>query len=329
MIQSLSVIIPTYQRSFCIDRLLQHLDKQEYPSDLWDIFIVNDGSNDPEYDRVLSQPFHVRIESLHQNHQGAAAARNLGACRSQADILLFLDDDIIVEPHFIRAIIDEHNHYERAIIMGFFQPFLSGQDPPFRIANSLFTRLRTGSELVFQVPYTDCTSHNLSIKRRHFLELNMFQDPTNGCGWPNWDDIDLAYRAHQEGFLFIRTTKAVGSHIDYACEDFNTFCQRNYRAGKSAVYLFEKYPDLEQQLPMFHDKTTSKIFQDPFFLYLRKVFRRVTARKPVIAVMEKAISLLEKKSPNSVVLHQLYRWTNSSYIYNGYRQGLKEKSLGI
>ena len=40
--------------------------------------------------------------------------------------------------------------------------------------------------------------------------------------------------------------------------------------------------------------------------------------------MERLVHLLERVAPRPALLRPLYRWTISSYIYRGYRQGLRK-----
>ena len=320
---SLSVIIPTYNRSASLSRLLDCLDQQTYPVKGWEVIVVEDGSTDSGYSSVYERNYRFSIIHLQQNHQGAVLARNAGAQCSHAEILVFLDDDVIVAPGYLEGLAREHCMNDRALVMGLFQPSLGDQAGPFKKAV-----LRSGVTQDYQdqknkIDFIHCVSHNISMKRRHFLEIGMFQDPTHQKGWPNWDDIDLAYRADRQGFIFIQAFEARGSHMDHVLDDFTAHCDRIYRAGVNANWLFCKYPELKEILPMFKDKTPIHLGKDPFALILRKILRLVLAWKPFLLLMEIITHELEKKDPDSPFLLPLYRWINSSYIFRGYRFGLK------
>jgi glycosyltransferase involved in cell wall biosynthesis len=318
---SLSVIVPTYNRPQALARLLDCLAAQTYPPRLWNVIVVDDGSTDPGYAEVYRQPRPFELLTLRQQNQGAAAARNAGADCSQADILVFLDDDVVVEPGYLAGLVQEHNAVERAVVMGFFRPAALGRPGAFKTAvlRSGVTQDQYSAER--RVDFTHVASHNLSLKRQHFYEIGMFQDPTQGRGWPNWDDIDLAYRAHRQGFEFIQAHAARGAHIDHVLDDFQAHCQRIYRAGANAHWLFARYPELQEMLPMFRDKTPIRLGKDPLRLALRKLLRRALAWGPALALMQAARRILERAAPESRLLPPLYRWINSTYIYRGYRQG--------
>ena len=321
---TLSIIIPTYNRSASLARLLARLNQQSYPVDYWEVVVVDDGSNDPGYPEVLNNVFKYPLIHFIQDHQGAVAARNLGALHSQADILVFLDDDVIVEPGYLEGLVQAHTLHSKVIVMGVFRPYLTPQAGPF--LNAVFRSGVTQIEYLSEqnVDFYQCVSHNLSIKRDHFFEIGMFQDPTERRGWPNWDDIDLAYRAYKEGFLFLQVLDAEGSHIDHVLNDFQLHCKRIYEAGRSAYWLFKKYPELRYQLPMFRDKNPINLSNDSPMLVLRKITRAFLAWTPVLNAMEIFRKWLEQNTPNSLFLLHVYRLINSSYIFRGYRVGLSE-----
>lgn len=313
-----SIIIPTYNRPTVLRRLLRTLDLQDYPAGQWEVLVVDDGSPGPETQAACQEPYRFSLRFLQQKHGGAANARNLGAEQSRGAILIFLDDDIVVDPGFITALAAEHARYDRAVLMGAFVPPPNGHSTPFHTAAVIYGIAQDTLPEPGDVEFIHVVSHNLSIKRAHFFEIGCFQDPTDGKQWPNWDDIDIAYRAYQAGFVFRRVAGAGGSHIDYALDDFQAHCKRMNRAGRSAIALFAKFPELVHLLPMFHDKTPIRP-GDPPRLVVKKILRAVTAWEPALALMETLKRLLERKRPNSPVLRQLYRWITSSYIYNGYR----------
>lgn len=323
-ILSISVIIPTYNRASPLRRLLEALAQQTYPSEKWEVIVVDDGSTDSTSEEVAARKYPFRLRCFGQSNLGAVAARNLGARQSSADVLVFLDDDVVVEPRYIACLANEHERYDRAVIMGTFKPYITAQNPPFRAicANNELADVGLGDWGT--ASFTECVSHNLSIRLEHFLAIGMFQDPSHGQ-WPNWDDIDLAYRAYQAGFSFRRLPEAVGCHIDYALDDLSTNCQRTYRAGKSAVSLFHKYPGLQRHLPMFRDKTPISVRDDSPRLVARKLLRGFLGWAPVLWCMERLTHIIvERIAPRPALLRPLYRWITSSYIYRGYRQGLRE-----
>jgi hypothetical protein len=150
----------------------------------------------------------------------------------------------------------------------------------------------------------------------------MLQDPTGG--WPNWDDVDFGYRSHLAGFQLVRVADAVGEHWDYSLSSLEGATRRWFRASKSAVRLFQRYPDLRKSIPMFTDMTPIDWQHDPPRLIIRKWLRRLFSSGLVTAIMERIAGIIEKAYPSPEILRPLYRWIEGAYKYQGYRQGLRE-----
>lgn len=101
-----SVIIPVFNSGTFLDRCLQSVfATANRPVH---VVVVDDGSTDGAIDRLEHQleanGSPVQIIRTWGN-QGAAAARNLGALQTDADILVLLDSDTEVSPGWLQAII--------------------------------------------------------------------------------------------------------------------------------------------------------------------------------------------------------------------------------
>jgi glycosyltransferase involved in cell wall biosynthesis len=317
-----SVVIPTYNRKDSLSETLASLSQQTWPANRFEVIIVDDGSTDGTAD-VIREPLSFAVQYHYQSNQGGVTARNLGAQHSNGNLLIFLDDDIIVEPEFISSLVQEHETYDRVIAMGTFRPSLTSQDTPFR---ALYARLAsTGNDDMTDgfVSFTECVSNNLSIERDAFFALGMWQNiVTGGGGW--WADVDFGYRAHLQGFCFRRSPTAICYHNDYAINDLATACRRLEAVAQYAVALFRKHPHLEPHIPMFQDKGYISWRKDPPRLICRKLARQIASTRPALWGMEQIVSVLEQLYPSPILLHSLYRWIIGGYIFRGYRQGLRE-----
>ncbi|PID71661.1 MAG: glycosyl transferase family A [Desulfobulbus propionicus] len=89
----ISVIIPTYNRAFCIERAVQSVLEQSTPPG--EILIVDDGSTDNTKAIItrLQNSSAIPVVYFHQPNQGAASARNKGIVKSHFDMVAFLDSD--------------------------------------------------------------------------------------------------------------------------------------------------------------------------------------------------------------------------------------------
>ena len=87
--KSVSVIIPSYNRSHLLPRCLDSVIAQDYsPSE---IIVVDDGSTDST--RSLLRDSYPGIKVITQANKGVSAARNAGIRAASGDWLAFLDSD--------------------------------------------------------------------------------------------------------------------------------------------------------------------------------------------------------------------------------------------
>ncbi|MFX5233418.1 glycosyltransferase family A protein, partial [Acinetobacter baumannii] len=73
-----------------------------------------------------------------QERSGVGATRNKGFRASRASIVLFLDDDILVERDTLNKIVESHRGNQRAVVFGSY-PFVShSSEALHRFASRLF-----------------------------------------------------------------------------------------------------------------------------------------------------------------------------------------------
>jgi glycosyltransferase involved in cell wall biosynthesis len=91
---SVSVIIPTYNRGYCVCRAIDSVLKQTYRD--YEIVIVDDGSVDDTRERVAQYGDAVRY--LRKPNGGAGSARNEGLRHARGRYVAWLDSDDVWSP---------------------------------------------------------------------------------------------------------------------------------------------------------------------------------------------------------------------------------------
>jgi glycosyltransferase involved in cell wall biosynthesis len=317
---TVSVIIPTYNRKGSLRETLSSLARQTYPSDRFEVIVVDDGSTDGT-EEIEAETFPFTLRYFWQTNQGDAAARNVGAQQSGADILVFLDDDILVEAGYLTHLIQAHDIGQNKIVIGTWNLW-PAETTPFS------QRLYASPELdhthtVTELPFRDVSSNNMSLRREAYFKIGMMQ----GLDFPGssmWCDLDFNYRAYRQGFEFRRSTQAICWHRDHTVRSLDVYQKRVRTAAYRAVVLFQRYPELLAHVPMFYDKTPITWGQDPLNLIGRKLARSLASTRPALWSMEQIVKALEKRYPTSKLLLSLYRYILGGYIYQGYREGLCE-----
>jgi glycosyltransferase involved in cell wall biosynthesis len=317
---TVSVIIPTYNRQEFLRRTLVSLAQQEWPAAPFEVIVVDDGSSD-DTAAVAAEPFPFRVRYIRQANQGDAGARNTGARQSRADVLVFLDDDVVVSPHYLYHLAHAHHSQPKAIVVGTEHLWLESSDPPVHAAPSP----AAGSDQpdTVPMPFADVCSNNMSLPREAYFAIGMMHH-LGFSGSSIWCDVDFTYRAYRQGYDFRRSTRAVCWHRDHIFENLEKHTRRRREAAYRAVVLFQKYPELISFVPMFEDKTPIAWGRDRPGLIARKIARPVTSSRPFLWTLAQLVTSLERVKISGGLHRMLVRWLIGGHVYQGYRAGLRE-----
>ncbi|MBU8589370.1 glycosyltransferase [Priestia megaterium] len=102
-----SIIMPTYNKYNQISLSLYGLSKQTFSDSDYEVILVDDASSDKTRDilKEIDVPFKFKYIRMKKN-KGRSFVRNIGIKHSEGDVLIFLDGEMLVTPHFIQ------NHYK-------------------------------------------------------------------------------------------------------------------------------------------------------------------------------------------------------------------------
>jgi GT2 family glycosyltransferase len=244
-----SVIIPTYNRLDRLKRVLEAFERQAYPLDKFEIIIVSDGSSDgtDAFLRSLATPLHLR--ALTQPNQGVAAARNNGLKQATADLILFLDDDVVPSPQLIAEHVRMHTaHPEDVIVLG---PMLTPDD----FSMSAWVRWEQAMLVKqyqamlsgeYQPTARQFYTGNTSLARTYLIEEGGFDEHFRRA-----EDVELAYRLAQRGLRFLFNPNAIGYH--YAERSFRSWIEIPYLYGRNDV-IFTRDKQQDWLLPVVIDE---------------------------------------------------------------------------
>ncbi len=97
---TISVVIPTYNSRQYLAAALDSVLAQEYPAELIDIVVVDDGSRDDSASiaEAYAMRSPTRIQVIRQANAGQSAARNAGIAATRGELVAFLDSDDSWQP---------------------------------------------------------------------------------------------------------------------------------------------------------------------------------------------------------------------------------------
>ncbi len=87
-----SVVIPTYNRGYCLPTTIESVFAQTHPA--IEILVIDDGSTDGTEEILAKRwPNEPRLRYLRQQNKGVSAARNLGFSNARGEFIALLDSD--------------------------------------------------------------------------------------------------------------------------------------------------------------------------------------------------------------------------------------------
>jgi glycosyltransferase involved in cell wall biosynthesis len=235
-----SVIVPTYNRKPILTKCLRSLEQQVLPPDSpvkdYEIVVVDDGSTDGTVAWLQAEAAafpHVRL--FEQDHQGPAIARNTGVYKSQGEIILFVDSDLVVLPDYL------HQHG-----IALQQAFAEKGD------DSVFTYGRIVNTCNFEDPTSEkykltdysrafFATGNVAIARRWLEKAGYFDPQFTLYGW---EDLELGVRLKAVGVTLVKVPEAVGYHWHppFSLEQIPHLIDQEIQRGRMGILFYEKHP---------------------------------------------------------------------------------------
>lgn len=119
MIQSVEIAICTWNRSALLAQTLDSLTKLEIPAGLaWRLLVVDNRSTDDTAEVLEAYTDVLPLVPLSEPRQGHTLARNRAIAESRADLMLWTDDDVLVDPHWMSAYVAAANQRPEASFFG-------------------------------------------------------------------------------------------------------------------------------------------------------------------------------------------------------------------
>jgi GT2 family glycosyltransferase len=226
---TVSIVIPTYNRLARLKRVMARLDAQAYPRSDFEVIVVADGCSDGtnEYLATLGGgKSALQVTPVIGENGGPAAARNRGVAVARGRLVLFIDDDVMPEPHLISEHVRTHEELgERIAVLG---PMLTPSEA------RLLPWVRW-EQIRLERQYDDMVTGRWQATARQFytgntsLELQAVRAAGGfDTRFRRAEDVELAYRLAAGGIRFVFNPRAVGYH----------YAERSYRSWLDAAYAY-------------------------------------------------------------------------------------------
>jgi len=119
-----SVIIPTHDRAYMLEKSLRSVMSQSYEN--IEVIVVDDYSNDNTFELVESlRREDKRIKPVrNKKHLGLPRSRNIGLLHSHGDLIFFSEDDLILSENMIETLVNTYLKLSPRLKVGAISPRL-------------------------------------------------------------------------------------------------------------------------------------------------------------------------------------------------------------
>ena len=255
---TVSIIIPSRGRNTKLQALVESIAAQALPdgASVETIMVLDGEGGTPEI------PDGLESEVLTIEHAGAGAARNAGINRSTGELLLFLNDDVVLEPGCVAAHLRAFDNGHRATVGH--SPWKPLPDP------CVFDALVSHSPAIFDqsalVPgglhdFRCCWTLNFSIRR---AELEGHMRPFSPAIRPVYfEDLEFAHRVLGPSPSVYYEPAAIAVH-DHRVTPRDYFA-RETLLGMMSVVLYSENPACHDSIfpmpPAAHARITSPMLE--------------------------------------------------------------------
>jgi len=237
---TISVVIPVKDRAEELRRCLESVGRINYPQELVQVIVVDDGSSDSSASVAAS--LGALVIPSGGTGRGPAAARNVGARAAGGEILAFIDSDCTASEGWLSELLPIFNNQKIAAVGGLVDGMCmdSAVDRYEAVMSSLSLggrELTGGSgDDTFYLP-----SCNLLVRRVHFLRAGGFNDLMH-VG----EDVDLTWRLRDSGWTIAYLP--VGRVYHEHRSSLRSFMSRRFDYGTSEGTLQRLHPSRHKRM---------------------------------------------------------------------------------
>ena len=221
---TISIVVATFNRHASLQRLIDALERLDYPKESLEVVVVDDGSDPP----VLLPSGELRVRVLRQPRGGPASARNAGIRAAAGELIALIDDDCLPHADWLQGLSQAYLAHPNALIGGRTQNGLAinrYSTASQTLVDYLYERLeRTSSPNYF------FTTSNIAGPRAGFVAVGFDESFVLPAG----EDRDLCDRWKATGPL-VYVARAVVDH----CHDLSLtgFVRQQFGYGRGARAL--------------------------------------------------------------------------------------------
>ena len=268
---TLSVVIPVYNDPEGIEMTLDSLTEQTYPTNDYEILVVDNGSTDKTRDVIrefVNTYEHVQL-LIEDDIQGSYAARNEGIGHARGLIISLVDADITVEETWAEAVVNSFENHGWDYMGCRIETYIEGEET----LGAIYDHLLGGFPVEYYIEKRNFTvTACLSVRRELFNEVGPFDARFTSHG-----DEEFGKRVAAAGFDQHFESEITVYHPTRS--GLYPWLKKQFRIGRGAIQLRTYHPDRSEKV---HPYTLRK-FLPPRPLYFYE--RLTNATNPTLSLI--------------------------------------------
>lgn len=229
-----SIVIPAFNAQKTIADCLNGLKKQSVSLNDFEVLVIDDGSTDRTADIALQFSF-VRLSK--QKNAGPAVARNRGAKKASADIVVFLDSDCVPKKNWLSEMLKPFKNPQVTGVQGKYEnpsPEWMTRFVQLEIEER-YERMKKSMQKNGSIDFVG--SYSAAYRKKVFLENNGFDE---GFRQASGEDPDLSFRLARKGHRLVFAEDAIVAHFHPA--SLLKYWRTKFYRAYWRVRLYKKNP---------------------------------------------------------------------------------------
>lgn len=219
MTKLVSVVICTWNRAKLLGQTLESFLRLRIPEGMsWELLVVNNNCTD-DTDQVVNQyAGRLPVVLCHEPRPGKSNACNHAIARAGGEIILWTDDDVIVDPDWLMETVKAFEDYQADLVFGKVLPWWETPPPSWYSEQfaGMFALLDYGSQ-PFVVTERRHQPYGVNMAMRSDVfrklggftnEVGMLKNTGGGC-----EDLEIFCRVMDRGLRVAYTPKAALQHF--------------------------------------------------------------------------------------------------------------------
>ena len=247
----ISIVIPTIHREKSLEQTLLGLKNQKQV--VFEVLVIYQSP----LTHLKSEDYPVNFYFLHSNKQSASAARNIGILNSKSEILLFIDDDVLInDDYFVYKHLRHYGNKQLPGVVGRSKEKSINKTTylrPKRSFNNNIGFFYSSKDYGVSTFLQTGRSNNLSVRKEFAIKVGgMDENYSRGA---HREETDFCLRISRQFGKFIYDPNSVVTHLNEFSGGIRSWNDSNYIKAKhhmvGAIYFGLKMAPLRYRHEYF------------------------------------------------------------------------------